>query len=164
MGSHQALKHFYLLKYFQEAVEALAEMYSLLKEEDMWAALWQRHKAKYAETGISLAYAQQGYFDQAQGAVELAMTKGRQDHASSPAPYALQAEYRLWEDFWIRCSQELNQWETIVEYGSTVGNPWLILDGIWRSTAPNWTQMKEALSQVEQACPKDLAWKVRIIF
>ncbi len=54
----------------QEATDALAEMYSNLKEEDMWAGVWQK-KAKYNETSIAIAYEQQGFFEQAQGAYEL---------------------------------------------------------------------------------------------
>ena len=42
-----------------EAMDALSEMYTLLKEEDMWAGLWQK-KAKYQETNIAIAYEQQG--------------------------------------------------------------------------------------------------------
>ena len=41
-----------------EAMDALSEMYSLLKEEDMWAGLWQK-KAEYQETNIAIAYEQQ---------------------------------------------------------------------------------------------------------
>ena len=46
-----------------DAKDALSEMYSLLKEEDMWAGLWQT-KAEYQETNIAIAYEQQGYFEQ----------------------------------------------------------------------------------------------------
>lgn len=54
----------------QEATDALAEMYSNLQEEDMWAGVWQK-KSKYNETSIAIAYEQQGFFEQAQGAYEL---------------------------------------------------------------------------------------------
>lgn len=33
-----------------EAVDSLAELYEVLKEEDLWAGLWQK-RAKYPETG-----------------------------------------------------------------------------------------------------------------
>ena len=49
----------------QEAMDALSELYSLLREEDMWAGLWQK-KAKYAETNIAIAYEQQGFYEQSQ--------------------------------------------------------------------------------------------------
>ena len=46
-------------------MDALSELYSLLREEDMWAGLWQK-KAKYAETNIAIAYEQQGFYEQSQ--------------------------------------------------------------------------------------------------
>lgn len=85
----------------QETFDALVQMYSMLKEEDMWAGAWQK-KAKYNETVMAIAYEQQGHFEQAQGAYELAMTKARQDANISPASPNLQSEYKLWEDHWIR--------------------------------------------------------------
>ena len=78
----------------QEAMDALSEMYSLLKEEDMWAGLWQK-KAKYNETNIAISYEQQGYFEQAQGAYELAMSKFRNDYSSTPSPVNIQQEVSI---------------------------------------------------------------------
>ena len=72
-----------------EAMDALSEMYNLLKEEDMWAGLWQK-KAEYQETNIAIAYEQQGYFEQAQGAYELAMSKYRNDYNNGASPTTLQ--------------------------------------------------------------------------
>ncbi|CAB4061236.1 TRRAP [Lepeophtheirus salmonis] len=142
----------------QEATDALSEMYSLLKEEDMWAGLWQK-KAKYTETNIAIAYEQQGYFEQAQGAFELAMTKYRNDYGMTPSPVSISQEVRLWEDHWLRSSKELNQWELLLEYGNLKGinNPLLVLESAWR--VPNWQLMKESLNQVEVANPKEMAWK-----
>lgn len=53
----------------QEALDSLCELYSLLKEEDMFAGLWQK-RAKFADTNIALAYEQHGFFEQAQNAYE----------------------------------------------------------------------------------------------
>ncbi len=78
----------------QEAMDGLSELYFLLLEEDMWAGLWTR-KAKYAETNIAIAYEQQGYFEQAQGAYELAMSKYRADVTSKPAAPTLMQEVRF---------------------------------------------------------------------
>ncbi|XP_040565461.1 LOW QUALITY PROTEIN: transformation/transcription domain-associated protein [Lepeophtheirus salmonis] len=145
----------------QEATDALSEMYSLLKEEDMWAGLWQK-KAKYTETNIAIAYEQQGYFEQAQGAFELAMTKYRNDYGMTPSPVSISQEVRLWEDHWLRSSKELNQWELLLEYGNLKGinNPLLVLESAWR--VPNWQLMKESLNQVEVANPKEMAWKMNM--
>ena len=46
--------------------------------------------AKYSQTNIALAYEQQGFFEQAQGAYELTTNKMRADYATTPAPASLQ--------------------------------------------------------------------------
>ncbi|XP_019648042.1 PREDICTED: transformation/transcription domain-associated protein-like [Branchiostoma belcheri] len=145
----------------QETLDMLSELYSLLREEDMWAGLWQK-RCKFPETATAIAYEQQGFFEQAQTTYEGAMTKARQDHNSSSAAPNIIPEYRLWEDHWIRCSKELNQWDLLMEYGSSKAhpNPHLVLESAWR--VPNWASMKDALVQVEQSCPKEMAWKVNM--
>ena len=60
----------------------------------MWSGLWQR-RAHFPETVIAVAYEQQGFFEQAQGTYELAMTKARQEFTNAPPPVSLQSEYRL---------------------------------------------------------------------
>jgi transformation/transcription domain-associated protein len=145
----------------KDAMDALSEMYSLLKEEDMWAGLWQK-KAKYQETNIAIAYEQQGYFEQAQGAYELAMSKYRNDYNNGASPTSLQQEIKVWEEHWLRSSKELNQWEILLEYGNSKGvsNPLLVLESAWHK--PSWPLVKDALSQVELACPKELGWKMHL--
>ena len=49
----------------QERLDALCDLYSLLKEEDMLAGIWQK-RAKFEETNMALAYEQHGFFEQAQ--------------------------------------------------------------------------------------------------
>lgn len=145
----------------QETLDALSDLYALLKEEDMWAGLWQK-RAKFTETNTAIAYEQHGFFEQAQNSYEAAMTKARADHNTGSASPAVLPEYRMWEDRWIRCSKELNQWDHLLEYANSKGNtnPHLVLESAWR--VPNWALMKDALSQVEQSCPKELAWKVNL--
>ncbi|GFG36813.1 hypothetical protein Cfor_08647 [Coptotermes formosanus] len=143
----------------QEILDSLSDMYSLLCEEDMWSGLWQKH-ARYRETNVAIAYEQQGFFEQAQGAYEVAMSKVHNDYSSSPAPGSVRSELRLWEEHWIR--QELNQWDLLLDYArdKNIHNPFLILEIAWR--VPDWNLMKEALSQVETSCPKEMMWKVNL--
>ncbi|XP_030629397.1 transformation/transcription domain-associated protein [Chanos chanos] len=145
----------------QEILDSLAELYSLLQEEDMWAGLWQK-RCKFPETSTAIAYEQHGFFEQAQETYEKAMEKARKEHERSNASPAIFPEYQLWEDHWIRCSKELNQWEALTEYGQSKGhtNPYLVLECAWRVS--NWAAMKEALVQVELSCPKEMAWKVNM--
>ncbi|KAA8581791.1 hypothetical protein FQN60_003372 [Etheostoma spectabile] len=145
----------------QEILDSLAELYSLLQEEDMWAGLWQK-RCKFPETTTAIAYEQHGFFEQAQESYEKAMEKARKEHERSNISPAIFPEYQLWEDHWIRCSKELNQWEPLTEYGQSKGhsNPYLMLECAWRVS--NWAAMKEALVQVELSCPKEMAWKVNM--
>uniref|UniRef100_A0A3Q2UJ62 Transformation/transcription domain-associated protein n=1 Tax=Fundulus heteroclitus TaxID=8078 RepID=A0A3Q2UJ62_FUNHE len=145
----------------QEILDSLAELYSLLQEEDMWAGLWQK-RCKFPETATAIAYEQHGFFEQAQESYEKAMEKARKEHERSNVSPAVFPEYQLWEDHWI-CSKELNQWEPLTEYGQSKGhsNPYLGLECAWRVS--NWSAMKEALvQQVELSCPKEMAWKVNM--
>ncbi|CAN8021853.1 unnamed protein product [Ixodes persulcatus] len=153
-----------------ESLDCLAELYGQLREEDLWGGLWQR-RARHPETALALALEQQGCFEQAQGALEAAMARARQDHATLPASPLLQSEFRLWEEHWLRCSKELNQWDLLLDYGSSknCANPHLVLESAWR--VPNWALMKEALLQhsqnplclqVELGCPKEQAWRVNL--
>ncbi|XP_051928648.1 transformation/transcription domain-associated protein isoform X3 [Hippocampus zosterae] len=145
----------------QEILDSLAELYSLLQEEDMWAGLWQK-RCKFPETATAIAYEQHGFFEQAQESYEKAMEKARKEHERSNVSPAIFPEYQLWEDHWIRCSKELNQWEPLTEYGQSKAhsNPYLVLECAWRVS--NWAAMKEALVQVELSCPKEMAWKVNM--
>ncbi|NP_001158350.1 transformation/transcription domain-associated protein [Oryzias latipes] len=145
----------------EEILDSLAELYSLLQEEDMWAGLWQK-RCKFPETATAIAYEQHGFFEQAQESYEKAMEKARKEHEKSNISPAIFTEYQLWEDHWIRCSKELNQWEPLTEYGQSKGhsNPYLVLECAWRVS--NWGAMKEALLQVELSCPKEMAWKVNM--
>ncbi|KAJ8413683.1 hypothetical protein AAFF_G00081900 [Aldrovandia affinis] len=145
----------------QEILDSLAELYSLLQEEDMWAGLWQK-RCKFPETSTAIAFEQHGFFEQAQESYEKAMEKARKEHERNNSSPAIFPEYQLWEDHWIRCSKELNQWEPLTEYGQSKGhtNPYLVLECAWRVS--NWAAMKEALVQVELSCPKEMAWKVNM--
>jgi len=146
----------------QEAMDGLSELYSLLHEEDMWAGLWSK-KAKYNETSIAISYEQQGFFEQAQGAYELAMSRYREDVTNKPAATAIMQEVKLWEDHWLRCSKELNQWETLLEYGSTAGinQPSLVVESAWKVPG-QWGVMKDALAQLETASPREMSWKMNL--
>lgn len=144
-----------------QAMDALSNLYESLFEEDMWAGLWQK-RAKLPETLQGIAYEQQGHFEQAQGSYELAITKARNEYNNTPAPYQFQAEYLLLENHWIRCSKELNQWDSLLEFAreKSSPNPFLMLESSWR--VPSWLLMRQAIVQVESNCPKEYAWKVAL--
>ena len=51
------------------------------------------------------------------------MEKARNEINSGPGSPAALAEWRLWEENWIQVSQQLNQWDILLEYGSTQKGP-----------------------------------------
>jgi len=53
----------------EDTLESLCELYSLLKEEDMFTAVWLK-RARLSEVTLALTYEQHGFFEQAQLAYE----------------------------------------------------------------------------------------------
>uniref|UniRef100_A0A8D8QZ10 Transformation/transcription domain-associated protein n=1 Tax=Cacopsylla melanoneura TaxID=428564 RepID=A0A8D8QZ10_9HEMI len=148
----------------QELISQLSDMYSALKEEDLWVGLWQK-KARYPETLEALSYEQQGLFEQALKTYEKAIIKGREEYyVGSTTPSNHNPEVLLWEQQLIRCAKELNQWEMLRDYGKDTSpvNPFLILDTTWKVPPNEWSLMKTMLNQVERDCPKELQWKVSL--
>lgn len=141
--------------------DKLSHMYQCLCEEDLWAGLWQKH-AKYAETNIAIAYEQMGFFEEAQSTYDAAMTKFKQDSTTGPTTSEMVSEILLWENHWIRCAKELNQWDILLDYAqsSREKNSFLTMESAWR--VPDWNLMKQALLKVEQTCPKQYGYKVNL--
>lgn len=146
----------------EEAVESISDILELLREDDMWSGLWQR-KSQYDETKHAVLCEQQGLFSQAQEHYEAAMNRQRRefDNTYILKP-GMKSENRVWEKHWIRCTKELNQWDSLLDYGSfkTCTNPLLVLESAWR--VPNWAMMKEALVLVEENCPAALMWRLHL--
>ena len=99
----------------QETQDALCDLYSLLKEEDMLVGIWQK-RSNFSETNVALAYEQHGFFEQAQQSFEVAMAKARQDHNSGPATSSVLPEYKLWEDHWIRFEPFILAFSNLIKY------------------------------------------------
>lgn len=139
--------------------DPLSQMYSALHEEDLWAGLWLKY-AQYPETNTAIAYEQMGFFEEAQGAYDIAMSKYKQDYSNSPAMISLNNETNVWEEHWIRCAKELNQWDILLDYAQNSRDMknFLIMESAWR--VPDWDLMKQALTKVEQSNPKQGSYKV----
>uniref|UniRef100_UPI00359021B0 transformation/transcription domain-associated protein-like n=1 Tax=Myxine glutinosa TaxID=7769 RepID=UPI00359021B0 len=142
-----------------EAVDALAELYCQLEEEDIKSGLWIKC-CNFSDTALAITYEQHGFFEKGQATYEQVMRQARERHNTSIASTALFPEYRLWEDHWIRSCKELGQWEPLTEYGLANAQPQLVLDCAWRTS--NWTTMKNALPQVELNCPREQTWKLNL--
>lgn len=139
--------------------DPLSQMYSALHEEDLWAGLWLKY-AKYTETNAAIAYEQMGYFEEAQAGYDIVMSKFKQDIANGPAPLEMNSELLLWENHWIRCAKELNQWDILLDYAQSNKDKksFLIMESAWH--VPDWALMKQSLLKVEQTSPKQEGYKV----
>lgn len=123
----------------QSNLDALAEMYAGLQEDDMFYGLWRR-RAKYSETNTAVSYEQCGLWVRAMQMYESAQIKAR----SGALPYS-EAEYALWEDHWILCAQKLQQWEILTELAKHESFTDLLLECGWR--VADWTADKDPLEQ-----------------
>ncbi|XP_037728553.1 transcription-associated protein 1 isoform X5 [Drosophila subpulchrella] len=141
--------------------DSLSKMYSSMHEEDLWAGLWLKF-ANYPETNIAVSYEQMGFFEEAQGAYDLAMTKFKQDLNNGVVNTYVNSELLLWEKHWMRCAKELNQWDILLDYAQTNKdkNMFLILESSWR--VPDWNLMKTSLAKTEQCYLKHHGFKINL--
>ncbi|KAL7273085.1 transcription-associated protein 1 [Rhizina undulata] len=112
-------------------LDALAEMYAAIQEEDMFYGLWRR-RAQYLETNAALSFEQNGMWDKAQQMYENAQIKAR----TGVVPFS-HSEYMLWEDHWVLCAQKLQQWEILSEFAKHENYNDLFLECGWR-LLENW--------------------------
>ncbi|TMW44508.1 hypothetical protein DOY81_004448 [Sarcophaga bullata] len=141
--------------------DSLSQMYSAMREEDLWAGLWMKY-AQYSETNVAISYEQMGFFEEAQGAYDLAMSKFKDDLSNGTCNSHMNSEIMLWENHWIRCAKELNQWDILLDYAQTnrEQHEVLIMESAWR--VPDWNLMKKALLKIEQAYSKQFGYKVNL--
>jgi transformation/transcription domain-associated protein len=70
-------------------------------------------------------------------------------------------EYNLWEEKWIRCCKELNQWDELNEYShSKETDVCFILDCAWKQS--DWQTMKNVLTQQITNISKENMWKLQL--
>ncbi|KAM7263761.1 hypothetical protein ACFE04_001444 [Oxalis oulophora] len=127
--------------------ESLAELYSLLNEEDMRCGLWKK-RAVSAETKAGLSLVQHGYWQRAQSLFYQAMVKATQGTYNNTIP---KAEMCLWEEQWLHCATQLSQWDALVDFGKSIENYEILLDTLWK--VPDWSYMKDHVipkAQVEE--------------
>lgn len=149
-----------------ETFAGLSQLFATLREDDYRAGLWHR-KATYDITKLALVYEQQGIYNQAQKLYEEMIAKSAEHHLNEPTinqPDVL-LEFNLWEEKWIKCCKELNQWNELHEYASGKHNDLcLSLECAWKvqqqQQQPDWQAMKAIiLAQKESSLPKDQAWR-----
>lgn len=123
----------------ERTLDALAELYDELGEEDMFDGLWRR-RCTYSETNVAVSCEQSGMWSQAQNMYENAQIKAR----SGVLPFT-ESEYMLWEDHWILATQKLQQWDILSDLAKHDNNVHLLLECSWRLS--DWTAERELLEQ-----------------
>jgi transformation/transcription domain-associated protein len=118
-------------------LDALAEMYAALGEEDMFYGLWRR-RCVLLETNAAMSFEQNGMWDKAMQMYENAQVRAR----TGALPYSA-SEYHLWEDHWIRCAQKLQQWELLSDIANKENYSDLLLECAWRIS--EWTADRDML-------------------
>lgn len=108
-------------------LDALVELYSSLKEDDLFYGTWRR-RCQFVETNAALSYEQNGMWDKAQRMYEAAQIKAR----TGVIPFS-QGEYMLWEDHWVLCAQKLQQWEILQDFAKHENLQDLLLECAWRN-------------------------------
>ncbi len=130
---------------FQDAPEdtgcdlALAELYQLLSEDDLFYSLWKR-RASIEDTKAGLTLEQHGMWQRAQEVFYNAMTSAQS--GTLKAPYA---ESCLWEEHWIACAKRLNQWDLLSDFARSGNHNDLLLECAWKVS--DWNSVKEALTK-----------------
>ncbi|KAI8950750.1 FAT domain-containing protein [Xylaria longipes] len=111
----------------ESTLDALLELYSNLKEDDLFYGTWRR-RCQFVETNAALSYEQNGMWDKAQKMYEAAQIKAR----TGVIPFS-QGEYMLWEDHWVLCAQKLQQWEILQDFAKHENLQDLLLECAWRN-------------------------------
>eukprot|EP00158_Paraphelidium_tribonemae_P010007 Partr_v1_DN29030_c0_g2_i1_m58788 putative Transformation transcription domain-associated protein len=117
--------------------DSIADLYFNLGEDDLLFGLWRR-RCLYPDTNAALSYEQMGMWRDSQSLYENAQVKAR----NGLLPFS-EAEYCLWEDRWIICTQKLQQWDLCSDLAKHDSNVNLQLECAWRIT--DWTSEKESL-------------------
>ncbi|CAF1230894.1 unnamed protein product [Rotaria sordida] len=145
-----------------ESLNSLGELYEHLNEDDYNISLWlHRQFSPNIKLLVSnaLQYEQLGlyqqaleYYTQSIKHIDNNQMSSSSSSSSTLNRFSQLDEYSFLEQHWIKCTKELNQWETLMSYCKQQSNRdhLLYLDCIWRSS--NWSLMKETLGQLDAMC------------
>ena len=117
--------------------DALLELYKLLNEDDIYCGLWKRRcTSEQSRAGLSLV--QHGFWEEAQDVFFDSITKSRAGRLS-----VSRAELGLWEEQWVTCARELNQWNQLADFGRRTENYRLLMDSLWKIA--DWHTLKDTV-------------------
>ncbi|GFR40173.1 hypothetical protein Agub_g730, partial [Astrephomene gubernaculifera] len=124
--------------------DSLAELYRLVREDDLLAGLWRRRAATdWTRTGLPLI--QTGMWERASEVLgEATRTFHAPPQMRSTPEQPNRGEQALWVEQWLDCCRHLNHWDLLLEYGKTTEQLEVVVDCLWRLS--DWTQLREQLN------------------
>mmetsp|Transcript_3976 Transcript_3976/g.6916 ORF Transcript_3976/g.6916 Transcript_3976/m.6916 type:complete len:1721 (-) Transcript_3976:97-5259(-) len=144
----------------EKSGDALGELYKLLHEDDLVCGLWRR-RSNSEETRSGLALEQLGMWQRAQEVFFAAMTKAQTQTGTSVGVPGLdgsmhggggggggpvsKAEMCLWEEHWIQCARQLNQWDVLTEFSRSVNHTEMLAECLWK-IPPDWGALTDLLA------------------
>lgn len=121
------------------ANNAYCGILSKLQEKDLFFGLW-RKRAKFETTVKALSFEQVEIYDKAMKFYEEAQIKARSGYDT----YS-DSEYTLWENHWMSCAENLQQWDLLAEVAKSENFIDLMLESGWRIA--NWIDSKDMFEQ-----------------
>lgn len=120
----------------------------------------------HENTKVAMVYEQQGLFYQSQKLYEEIVSRASDQYVNEPNltnPDEL-LEFNLWEERWIHCCKELNQWSELSEYAQTKENDLsLSLECSWKQQTNDWQHMKSLLvSHRDSSLPRNQSWRLSL--
>lgn len=135
--------------------DSLAELYGELSETDMFYGIWRR-RCLLPDTNAAIALEQNGMWEQACTAYEVAQSKAK----NGILPFS-EPEYCLWEDHWVEAAQKLQQWDSLYELGKSEQDAGLMLEAAW--ACKNWTEERDIIDPLISQLP-DVATPRHLVF
>ncbi|RKP06117.1 phosphatidylinositol kinase, partial [Thamnocephalis sphaerospora] len=134
----------------ESTLDALSELYEQLAEDDLACGLWRR-RCMFSETNAALSFEQCSVWPVAQQMYEQAQLKAR-----SGIQAFTEAEYTLWEEHWIRTTEQLQQWDILHDLSRHEGNPELQLEAAWRQLDIQQQQQQQGEYEAMVRCIRAL--------
>ena len=141
--------------------DTLAAVYRSIGEVDMWYELWYT-RVFTADSRMALAYAQYGLWNAAQDTYAHASqklqiyesdvpAKARKGETNSSSPfldvaYASGVEKTMWQQEWVQCAKQLNQWDVLKTFSVSAGHVETEWECAWR--LGNWKKVRELGTKV----------------
>lgn len=132
--------HILLFPDESRCISAATDLYRSLEEWDWLAGLWKQRCQSLA-TRAALSLTQLGLWEDAQAVLWNAVDK--YNKGEMKGSHIGKGELSLWVEQWLECCRNLNQWDSVMEYGKTVDHQGALLDILWKINS--WKELQETV-------------------